>query len=97
MKKVISNTKEISLDELVDRLQRFEKLTIVYIARSELPYYTFFSSTSHGEYGFKHHTSLDIKMTYRSRTIRGSLQAAIKGGKELLVFERNEMDQLFKL
>lgn len=90
-------TKDISLDDLVFRLQNGDKLTVVYRAKSELPYYAFFSKTSHGNYGFRSHCGLGNKMTYMEGDIRASLQAASKAGKDVLVFEREEVDKLYKI
>lgn len=95
MKRVITNSKEINVDELIDRIERGDRLMVVYKVRSEINYYAFFSKTSHFHYGFRNHLGMNNKMTFKHSTMKLSLEAAIKGGKELLVFEPDEMNQIF--
>ena len=89
--------KKVSVKQLSEELEITNaNLTIVYKVRSDLNNYAFFSKTSHGRYGFRNLAGLTNKMTYLGDTIEESLNAAIKGGKELLVFDRDELDKLYK-
>lgn len=87
----------IDIKTLVNRLLvNNDKLIVVYKAKSDNPYYAFLSRTSNYQYGFHCHIGVGTKMTFFHNTLKECLEAAIKGGKEILVFERDEMDKLFK-
>lgn len=98
MKTVINNKKEITVDELVDVLQRNSNCIIFYMSNSSSgnePYPVFLKKIKQFGYGF---TSpiFCYNPTYEGLTIRDCIELAISGGKKLLFLERNEMSQLFK-
>ena len=100
MKKVINNRKEISLDELVDNLQSGQADKVVfYISRSTVgndPYPAIFKKLENlNKYGFVS-PIFSYNSTYSANTIRESLSLAIGSGKNLMVLERNEVNQIFK-
>jgi hypothetical protein len=99
MKKVITQKKTDTIDlvDLIKRLGKGDELIVTYKAKSDLPYFTYLSMTSHGHYGFRSPLGLRNKMTYMHPSLEACLDSAIGGGKELLVFERNEMNNFFKL
>ena len=102
MKRVINDKKLITISELVDILQMGAKCVVYYMARCSADnesYPVFFKKMTDsprlGDFGFVAPIFTN-GTSYVADTIRESLQKAVDGGKELIVLERNEVDQLFK-
>ena len=102
MKKV-EDSHTISVEELADRLESGdERLTVCYKAKSEQPYYTFLKSLyeireTRPTFCFQTNLGIRGRRTYSSGSITETLKLAISGGKEVLVFSREEQDLLYNL
>jgi hypothetical protein len=93
--KTVVNSKEITIDELVDKLQRGEKLIVYYRSRNEPAGVPVFLCKDDNEVYFRSCIAL-YGSSYKSSSFRETLLSASKGRK-LYVLDKEEASELFKL
>ena len=97
MRLVTNKKKEITIEEVIKSIGFGLQLTICYKAKSERPYFLFLKKPSYDIYGFQSNLGLDGDYTYQSSSIAETLKLAIGEGREILVFNRNQQNELFRL